>query len=438
MALPPHVGFVHGGFRCEGESIAALRLSPEIETLHSECRHSKTQANGNLRTFIDDHLSDHLASPRDPRDDGGSEQAAIRMLNGLTQQFINLPWDQVVTQAKALMKGIQDISTEHRGQHGTEITRMCANILYIMAGCTRDAEYARRQADSYESQLVPSPLKMQGEWPSPLNPSAMSGRHPKCGAGAHSDMPLDISFASSCSLNDTSLMSGQTQGSGRRHSPYHEHSTAPHAADEQHAAADSPNGQMSQHNMSSSTVDMLETTVDTTYDHADFGNESRSSTTHGGDMSIVVMSPPDLSSTQHLNLGTSLTSLSTSALGLTPGGGRGYRGIIADTLMKTPGLKPRKNRVADAKYNLETLPEDKSEEHLNAAVEEVEAAGEMPSYTDFEVIKRINRGAYGNVYLAKDGRKKGGEPKLYVNTIYRCSASTRSCATQLKLVCMAL
>jgi hypothetical protein len=86
----------------------------------------------------------------------------------------------------------------------------------------------------------------------------------------------------------------------------------------------------------------------------------------------------------------------------TPGAGgrrgKAYRGLLADALLTRKKTKPRRGSSSSRKRDgslaggREETEETEEEEHRR---------GHMPAYNDFKIIKRISRGAYGNVLLVQ-------------------------------------
>ena len=328
--------------------------------------------------------------------------------------------------------------------------------MYILAPCVRTAGYARdveeRRADESSASWASSSgtfslggsctidtsqvhvPDMAGRWPSPLQRSQRGSRvggegaggdggshnHPNTSAvedrggsggdlgdGAESVHALNVSFASACNLDE----SMQSAASERRPSG------GPHVAatPEVRSAIMELGSPVQAYGMSSGyhhNHDGYNSDAGAESDAGGSGGGSRSqhrNTQHSrhhmshqlsvGSDGMPMLSPPGLMSTQNINL---------SATGMhTPGHGLAYRGLLADALLSRKKPHQHGGRLplvgADsAVYQLGVAaPLSLNSSSLSAPSETESEGGHMPGYDDFDVIKRISRGAYGNVLLVR-------------------------------------
>lgn len=287
----------------------------------------------------------------------------MRQIEEIARKFLRLSVDEVLSGSSSEL--IETLHELRRVEEDSVVTTQCASLLFLLAPCSRIAEYARDLDRNLEMSLSESSIV-----------------HSRRGSSSRLVEPADF----------MSTLSGEVFG---HHCPDSTGDLSTMSLD------------FSEHTFATLNASMDHLKIDDRQPLAQLAENGRWPNSHP---SGPGSSGPPLTSSLKEGLdvalnreGHHMSPLSPEADDIfeSPGSAsRCYRGLLADTLLHTPGQKGR--------LDLSDSSSSGDASHAGAAAAAA-APTQAPAklsptavgYKDFQIIKPISRGAFGKVFLAR-------------------------------------
>lgn len=298
-----------------------------------------------------------------PEGTSSPRRCSLRQIEEIARKFLRLSVDEVLSGSSSEL--IETLHELRRVEEDSVVTTQCASLLFLLAPCSRIAEYARDLDRNLEMSLSESSIV-----------------HSRRGSSSRLVEPADF----------MSTLSGEVFG---HHCPDSTGDLSTMSLD------------FSEHTFATLNASMDHLKIDDRQPLAQLAENGRWPNSHPAGPGS---SGPPLTSSLKEGLdvalnreGHHMSPLSPEADDIfeSPGSAsRCYRGLLADTLLHTPGQKGR--------LDLSDSSSSGDASHAGAAAAAA-APTQAPAklsptavgYKDFQIIKPISRGAFGKVFLAR-------------------------------------